>query len=759
MSLVKYKKKRSFEETPEPTPKILKGKSSPVFVIQKHDATRLHYDLRLEHRGVLLSWAVPKGPSNDPKDKRLAVHVEDHPMEYRHFEGIIPKGNYGAGSVEIWDEGTFSIKDASNKKEVDLALDKMLKKGHITITFHGKRLNSTYELVQIKSDPKNWLLIKSQGDQTSMPGFIKPMLATLVKEPFNDPEWLFEPKWDGYRTLAYLEKGDVELYSRNELSFNALFPDIVKELKKWKIEAIFDGEVVILDEKGLPSFQLMQNYKTTREGQVHYFVFDLLYLNGRDYRNEPLKDRKEALKKALKKSNLVSFSDDILEKGIPFFKKAEKIHLEGIMGKRVDSKYVSARSSDWVKIKTQNRQEVIIGGFTEPRGSREAFGSLLVGVYNDKDEFVFAGHVGTGFNDKLLRELYQKMIKLKQTKNPFTNQFKMNMPTTWIKPKLVCEVSFTEWTEDNVMRHPVFEGLRMDKSTKEVVKETALSHPDKIYWPNEKYSKKDLMDYYHEVSSFILPYLKNRPLVLRRFPEGIEGENFVQKDTKNFHLPDFIETVAIDHEDKTVNYFVVNNEKSLEYVVNLGSIELHPFHAEIDSLDYPDYFILDLDPEDVPFPKVAKTALSIHDRFEEMKIPHYLKTSGGRGLHLYIPLHAKYTTTQVSLFGEAIAQILHKDLLDITSLERKPANRQKKIYLDVLQNRAMQTIVAPYSVRGKKGATVSTPLEWKELENGAEPGDFTIKTVPKRLKKIGDIFSPILGKGFNILSWIKKQSE
>lgn len=756
MSLVKYRKKRSFEETPEPLGKGAIEKGLPVFVIQKHAAKSLHYDLRLEHKGALLSWAVPKGPSKDPKDKRLAIQVEDHPMEYRHFEGIIPKGNYGAGTVEIWDKGTFSVNGASSKKQIEAEVEKMLKKGHLTLSFHGERLNGAYDLVRIKSDPKNWLLIKSQGKSSSMPGFIKPMLATLIDKPFDDPEWLFELKWDGYRTLAYLDHG-VQLYSRNEHSFNELFPDIVEELEKWKMEAIFDGEVVILNEKGLPSFQLMQNYKTTRQGQAHYFIFDLLFFNGKDYRNEPLVERKKILRKVLKKSSLISLSEDIEEKGILFFKKAEKIHLEGLVGKRMSSFYVSKRSSDWVKIKTQNRQEVVIGGFTEPRGSREGFGALLVGVYDEEGHFNFVGHVGTGFDDKLLRELHQKMVKLKIAKSPFDNNVKLNMPATWIKPKLLCEVSFTEWTQDNIMRHPVFEGLRMDKEAKEVKKEVAISHPEKIYWPKEKYSKRDLLEYYDEISNYILPYLKNRPLVLRRFPDGITGENFVQKDTKNLHLPDFIETVKIEHEDKTVHYFVVNNKNSLMYVVNLGSIELHPFHAEIDDLDHPDYFILDLDPEDVPFPKVARAALTIHDRFEEMKIPHYLKTSGGRGLHLYIPLNAKYTTDQVSLFGEALSMILHKDQPEITSLERKPANRQKKIYLDVLQNRAMQTIVAPYSVRGKAGATVSTPLEWKELKNGAEPGDFTIKTVPDRLAKIGDIFKPILGKGFDIASWIKKQ--
>lgn len=601
------------------------------------------------------------------------------------------------------------------------------------------------------------------------------MLATLVDEPFNDPEWIFETKWDGYRALAYVDKA-VRLYSRNENLFNPLFPLIVEDLHKMNVQAILDGEVVILDEHGRSDFQLMQNYQNTREGNLYYYVFDLLYVNGEDLRHLPLIERKERLRALLAnfEFSYVRFSDQIEEKGCELFRLAQKHHLEGIIAKHSQSTYQSARSKQWLKIKTQQRQEAIIGGFTEPQGGRKKFGALLLGVYDKNKVFQYIGHVGTGFDYKTLVSIYEQMKPLVQVKCPFSTKPKSRTKITWVKPKLVCEVSFSEWTQDNVMRHPVFEGIRTDKKPATVVKEdpmpqkekskksnggeVTISNPDKIYWPKEKYTKQDLVDYYNQVTPYILPYLKNRPMVLRRFPNGIEGESFVQKNTTALHLPDWMETVSIEHEDKDVVYFVIQNRKSIDYIVNLGSIEMHPFHARVDHLDYPDYFILDLDPESVPFDTVISTAQTIHQMFDSWDIPHYLKTSGGRGLHIYIPMGGKYTQEQVAQFGEVISLIIHQELPKITSLERKPVNRQHKIYLDVLQNRAMQTVVAPYSVRGKPHAPVSTPLHWEELVKGVKPEDFNMTNMMDRLQAIGDIFSPVLGRGFNILKWIKKRN-
>lgn len=809
MTLQKYRSKRAFDETAEPKGVVKKGKGLPVFVVQKHDATRLHYDFRLEFEGVLLSWAVPKGPSMNPADKRLAIQVEDHPFDYRNFEGIIPEGNYGAGTVMLWDEGTYSVPDAGTKKEIEESIRKGIKKGHLRFILHGHKLEGAFDLIRLHSDDgkKNWLLVKGKDDEantsdilkkdasvrsektlkeiaggmtrkgrkkskTKLPPFFKPMLATLIEAPFDNSEWLFETKWDGYRALSFV--GDsVHLWSRNENSFNSIFPSIVEELSGMRHQVILDGECVILDKNGRSDFQSMQNYQTTREGDLYYYVFDLLFLDGEDLRDLALIERKERLKKVLEASQLerVRYSDHIIGKGIPFYKKAAEYHLEGIVGKRMDSTYRSARSRNWVKIKTHGRQEAVIGGFTAPKASRKKFGALLLGIYNDKKEFVYIGHVGTGFTEASLKEIHGILEPLIQEKSPFSGKIKSTSPVTWVKPKVICEVSFSELTREGIMRHPVFEGLRMDKKAKEVGLErplkkekktmahetVTLTNPDKIYWPKPKYTKKDMMDYYIQAAPYILPFLKDRPMMLRRYPDGIESEGFVQKDTKSLHLPEGVVTTRVEHEGKALDYFLVNNEKTLEYVVNLGTIELHPFHSRIGQLDYPDYFVLDLDPESVPFNTVMKTATTIHQFMEAECIPHYLKTSGGRGLHIYIPLHAKYTEEQIALFGQVLGLLLHAELPKITSLERKPINRQKKIYLDVLQNRSRQTVIAPFSLRAKPYAPVSTPLEWSELTPGVKPQDFNIKTVPLRFDSLWEIFSPVLGKGFNILSWIKQQ--
>jgi len=514
MGLKEYQKKRSFEETKEPKGSSKKGSSKikdesfPVFCIQKHDASHLHYDFRLEHKGVLLSWAVPKGPSLNPKDKRLAIQVEDHPFDYRHFEGTIPEGNYGAGTVMIWDEGTYTVLDQTSKKEIEKAIDTGLKKGHLNFILMGKKLQGSYSLVKIKSEKDNqWLLIKGQDEYVetkdvteqdtsvktnrnlkeiaetkskkkvfkSLPRFIKPMLATLVKKPFDDPDWIFETKWDGYRSLAYIDK-DITLYSRNEIVFNSLFSPIAKDLENIKAQCILDGEIVILNSEGKSEFQLLQNYQKTKKGNLFYFVFDLLFLNGEDIRNESLIERKEKLKDLLNASSLkwTRFSDHFDEKGKAFFKKAKEYALEGIMAKKKTSTYHSSRSKEWLKIKTEKRQEAIIIGFTEPRGTRKNFGSLLLGAYDKKKQLTFIGHVGTGFTESLLKELYNKMKPLIIEKSSLEKKIKTNMTPTWIKPKLVCEINFSEWTSDGLMRHPSFIGLRIDKEAKQVQKEIAI---------------------------------------------------------------------------------------------------------------------------------------------------------------------------------------------------------------------------------------------------------------------------------------------
>lgn len=829
MTLRTYKKKRTFDETPEPKGKKKSSlsKNLPVFCVQKHAASRLHYDFRLECQGVMLSWAIPKGPSLDPNQKRLAVHVEDHPLDYRHFEGTIPEGNYGAGTVMIWDEGAFSVPNATTKKEIENALWKGFEKGHIEVDLSGTKLQGGFALIKIQSDEsgKNWLFIKRKDanvdqnhdildqdrsvrtDKTmseisgksekqpkkkvlesidapkkKMPGFIKPMLATLIQEPFNDPEWIFEIKWDGYRALAYIDK-KVNLYSRNKNSFNTVFSEIANDLLNLKAQAILDGEIVVLDAKGRSHFQLMQNYQRTKQGSLYYYVFDILYLNGRDLRELPLIERKKILETLLANSSLslVRFSDHVEKEGKSFYGIAKKKQLEGIMAKKMNSPYVSQRTRDWLKIKTHRRQEAIIAGYTEPRGSRKNFGAVLLGVYDKNQELTYIGHVGGGFDQKLLESVFTKMEKLKQTQCPFKKRPKTKMPVTWVKPKLVCEVSFGEWTSDGIMRQPIFEGLRMDKPSRDVKKEKALplkipqekpikkNHPvkekvsftnlNKIYWPKIKLTKGDLLQYYQEVSDSILPYLKNRPLMIRRFPEGVEGGNFFQKDTGNLKLPSWIETIKIKHEKKDVVYFIIQNKESLEYIVNLGTIEMHPFLSQISTPQYPDYFVMDLDPEAISFDKVIETAKVIHEILDEFEITNVCKTSGKRGLHLCIPLGRKYTYEQVLQFGEIIAHTVHAQIPEFTSLFRQPSKRQKKVYLDTLQNYYTKTVVAPYSVRGTELATVSVPLLWSEVKKGLDPNDFNIKNVPARLKKLGDLFEPALKQGINLSTILKKMQK
>lgn len=794
MTLKKYTSKRTFKSTPEPSGGQESSAHALRFVVQKHAARRLHYDVRLEYRGVLLSWAVPKGPSLDPKDKRLAVKVEDHPLDYQYFEGTIPKGNYGAGTVEIWDHGFYHAQETTSPQEIEKYLTAGLKKGHFVVTLSGEKLNGDFVFQKLKRNPEDnaWLLIKrddaflTSGDpaknshpktkrtkrtkkntQTAkMPDSVTPMLATLAAHPFNGEEWLFEIKWDGYRALAYIDRGDVTLKSRTQHRWNDKFPSIIASLKQVPGQVILDGELVVVDANGRSDFQRMQNFMTSGEGNLCYYVFDLLYKDGQDLREVPLIERKALLKALIEKlgSPLIRFSDHIRTKGERVFKEAVKRKLEGIIGKRVDSTYQPRRSSDWVKIKASLRQEVVIGGFTAPRGSRQQFGALLVGIYSATKELVYCGHVGGGFDAKLLKDIASKLKPLIRKTCPFAIAPKANENATWVKPELVCEVSFAEWTTDGNMRQPIFHGLRFDKPATAVKREVPmeltlkkksgkspdleLTHLDKIYWPKEKITKGDLLDYYENVAPYILPYLRNRPIVLHRYPNGIKSEDFYQKDLLTH--PEWIKTIAIQHEGRSIHYLLIDDVDSLLYAVNLGSIDIHPCMSRNQNLENPDYCVIDLDPTNIPFEAVVEVALAVHEILDKIGVKHFCKTSGGKGLHLLIPLHGKYHFDQSRQFAQIIAYHVHARLPKTTSIERSPKKRPKHVYIDCLQNRQMQTIVAPYSVRPRPKAMVSTPLEWKEVAKGLDPSEFNIYSVLKRLNKIGDIFKPVLGAGINI---------
>jgi bifunctional non-homologous end joining protein LigD len=623
-----------------------------------------------------------------------------------------------------------------------------------------------------------------------MPHKIKPMLATLTDSPFDNPAWIFEIKHDGYRAIAEIQGGSVELYSRNLNSFNVLFSPIAESLGELKYDMILDGEIVLLDNEGRSKFQLIQNYQRTGKGNLVYYVFDLLYYDGYDLRELPLLKRKELLQKALTEMHNVKYSDHITEYGREFYKAAEQNKLEGIIAKLSDSEYQTGkRTREWLKIKIHLEQEAIICGFTAPKGSRKNFGALILGVYNE-GELTYIGHIGGGFNEAALKEVKKKLDPLVKKNSPFNKKIKTNTKVTWVEPKLVCQVTFSEWTDEGLMRHPVFLGLREDKKPGEVTMELPESKPqeseqikdeetlgesgdmekeviinrhklkltnlDKIFWPEEKYTKGDVIEYYRKISKYMLPYLKDRPESMLRHPNGINGKSFFQKNV-NHMPPEWVKTEKIysEHTEDYINYLICNDEATLVFMANLGCIEINPWFSRIQSQENPDYLVIDLDPEEIDFEKVIETALGVKKALDIAGAKSYCKTSGATGLHVYVPLKAKYDYDVAKDFAHVIGQIVNSWLPDITSLERSPSKRKKKVYLDYLQNRKGQTLAAPYSIRPKPGATVSTPLKWEEVKPGLHPSDFNIKNIFKRLEKTGDLFKPVLGAGIDLEKCIR----
>jgi bifunctional non-homologous end joining protein LigD len=757
-----YRQKRSFTRTPEPRGKVTR-KEGWHFVIHKHAASHLHYDVRLEFGGVLKSWAVPKGPPAKIGDKRLAIMVEDHPLAYRTFHGRIPAGQYGAGTVEIWDHGTYEPLE-------DMKMG--LENGSLKIRFHGKKLKEDFALVRM-NNPKyknGWLMIKEKPrmiepspvsvPKTKHPAHLRPMLAQMAEEPFDRPGWIFEPKWDGYRLIASLKNGRVTLESRNGQPYNKRLPQLVKELERLPINAVIDGEIVVLNRQGVGVFQRLQDFFRSGSGDLMYEVFDLPFLGGHDVRGLPLVDRKKLLKHLVAGLKHVRYTEHVLGKGKSYFARAVKRGAEGVMAKRADSPYPDGqRSGDWLKVKAGARQEAVVAGYTEPRGSRKYLGALILAV-RDGNEWRYIGHTGGGSDQEMLADLYKRLSKLKRKESSFAMTPKTNAPAHWVQPKLVVEVKFREWTEDGLMRQPILLGIRTDKNASQVVFEHAtpsgVTHADKIFWPKDKITKGDLIGYYDRVSKYLLPYLKDRPLVLDRYPNGIEGENFFQKDQPK--VPKGIKTVGIrsESENKTLHYLVCNDKKSLEYAAQLGGIVLHSWLSPVKHLAKPDFLVIDLDPEAVSFNQVVKTALVVKDVLDKIGAASYCKTSGARGLHVCVPLGGKYSYEQSLLFSQLIAAKVHERLPHITSLERNPAKRQHKVYLDCFQNRKGATLVAPYSARPLPGAPVSAPLHWNEVKPGLSPKQFTLKTMPKRLVGIGDLWKPVFGKGIDLERCLKR---
>lgn len=619
------------------------------------------------------------------------------------------------------------------------------------------------------------------------------MLCKVTDKAFDDKEWAFEIKWDGYRAVADVRNNEVRLYSRNGIDFSEKFKRVTNALKLQEHEMVLDGEIVAYDDTGKPNFQWLQQIGDKPNLVLAFQVFDLLWLNGHSTDKLSYMQRKELLKEALIETEIIKFSDHILENGKEFFQAAKKMGLEGIVAKKADSLYrENIRSSEWLKIKIHKSDEAVICGFTEPKGSRKKFGALILGKYLN-GEMIFCGHTGGGFNDQSLSEIYDKMQPLITKKSVFKITPKTNTKATWIKPELVAEIKFSELTNDHIYRHPIFLRLREDidphkvdfkidssenneimkksepkkrtsKSdlTKKIGKqELKLTNQNKIYFPDDDISKGEVIEYYQSISQFILPHLKHRPQSMNRFPNGIKGLSFFQKDAAE-ETPDWVETQKVFSEstDKYINYIICNDKETLAYLNNLGCIELNVWTSKIKKADNPDYLVLDLDPsEKNSFDDVIETALAVKDVLDLAEIDGYPKTSGSSGIHVYIPMNGKYSYEQVKDFGHLLMQLVQKKLPDLTTLERSLKKRdENKIYLDYLQNRRGQTLASVYSLRPKKGAPVSMPLDWKELKKGLKPTDFTIHNALERLQEKGDLFKPVLGKGIDMLKAIKKLS-
>ena len=800
MALDEYSQKRNFSKTPEPEAEYTKNKDQPRFVIQRHQASRLHYDLRLEMEGVLKSWAVPKGPSMNPTDKRLAIQTEDHPIKYLTFKGTIPKGNYGAGEMAIWDEGNY--KAAGGGNEADLL--KQLKKGNLQIEFFGTKIKGVFALVHTNrgGDKDNqWLLIKKDDPyatgldydaenlaekpseekeirELNISELIKPMLATRTSEIFNKADWIYELKWDGYRALANIENGNVDLYSRNGISFNKKFAPIYQNLQTIPHDVILDGEIVVLGEDGLPQFQELQNYQRDISGELRFYVFDLLYLNGHNIMHLPLLERKSLLPDVIEDIPLVFYCDHIDTMGKTFFEKTIDSGMEGVIAKKSNSTYLpGSRSKNWLKIKAFESQEALICGYTESEDTGLPFRSLILGVYRS-GKLDYIGNVGTGFNMEGRKELFNTMKPLVSEKSPFEKKINLKgRKPVWLSPELVCEAKFSEWTKSGHLRHPVFKGLRFDKNPSEIDKEKVakapvkkkkatqsldsleiegisvpISHLEKVYWPDSGLTKYDLIDYYLKISKYILPFLMDRPQNLHRFPNGIKEKGFYQKDTAGI-FPHWLDTVKVysKHNEKDIEYVMCQNEASLIYLANLGCIELNPWNSRKDNILNPDYTVIDIDPsEKNTFSDVVEVAIVAKAVLDRAKTTGYVKTSGSSGLHIYIPLGGNYTYDEAKDFTKILCYFIKEELPELTTMERNLKKRKGKIYLDFLQNRKGQTLAAPYCARPKPGATVSTPLEWSEVNAGLDMHEFTIKTVPERIEKKSDLFIGILGKGIDI---------
>lgn len=796
MTLKQYKQKRDFKLTSEPTTATHKYKNKKLlFVVQKHDASHLHYDLRLEMVGVLKSWAVPKGPSLDPKIKRLAVQVEDHPLSYATFEGNIPEGQYGGGEVIVWDSGTWHC--VGNP-------EKSLKAGKIKFILNGKKLQGGWTLVRTTlvagNNKANWLLIKEAdefaNDETDIlemrpksvithhslkrdkqslrnPGpavkkkypspkllsWSEPELARLVHKMPPGSAWLYELKFDGYRIISEIKAGKAKLFTRHHLDWTTKFKTIENALQQLPVDtAILDGEVVVLDNKGAPHFQSLQKaLKTNSNKNMYYYIFDLLQLNDLDVAKLPLIERKKLLKNLLRQSDLnpsIRYSDHIENKreGALLYKKICQESLEGILIKNKEMPYFFGRNDYWLKLKCSNRQEFVIGGFTEPDGNRHGFGALLLGYYDLEQKLHYVGKVGSGFDSSLLREMTKIFKKNIKINSPFINppNNSDNSHITWLKPVLVAEVDFRSWTRDDKVRQAIFIGLRKDKFAKEVTREKAMlirpskakksipttevanvkiSNPNKIFFPSIQLTKLGMAKYYYTIAKRMLPHIKNRPLNILRCPDGIAGECFRQKHLTH-QLPLSIEKTSFKHKDKKIDGFIIRNIQGLINLVQLGAVEFHIWGELYSRQGFPDQIVFDLDPDTrITWPQLVDAAFLLKKTLLNLKLKSFVKTTGGKGLHITVPIKPIYTWSQIHTFAKAVANTLVKLNPSLFIATMSKDKRKNKIFIDYMRNSEGATFIAPYSIRINSSASVALPLSWAQLKKTTSSDEFTVENI------------------------------
>ena len=755
--LGEYKRKRDPKQTPEPFSSRRKRTKDPIFVVQRHDARRLHYDFRLERDGALASWAVPKGVPLEPGQRVLAVHVEDHPLDYATFAGEIPKGNYGAGTVEIWDSGTYEL--VEEKRD-----------GGLTVLLHGKRLEGTWTLVpaSLDGDPKNWLLIKKREEAApdhTVRNDHKPMLATLAEKLPTGDEWVYEVKWDGYRALGYVRAGEPRLVSRNGNDLTGRFPDVAKAFAKAarSPECVVDGEVCALDDQGRPSFSAMQQMKPGTP--IVYEVFDPLEIDGVPILDLTLVERRERLEALLDERQRTVQISGFFDDGQALYDAAVERGLEGVMAKRRGSRYLEGkRTRDWLKIKTHGRQEFVIVGWTKGQGRRaRSFGSLVLATYRG-DELHWVGNCGTGFTEREIDELLAKLEPLRRDTSPLAVVPKMPKirkgDVVWVDPKLVAEVEFAEWTHDGHLRAPAFVGLREDKPAREVQREVPvdvpaegrvkLSNLDKVFWPDEGITKGDLLDYYRAVAPALLPHLRDRPFTMRRYPDGITGKAFFQKDAPK-HMPDWIPRFRVQvstrespSRRKWIEAPIANDEDALLWMVNMGCIDMNTWYSRVDKPDRPDFVLFDLDPSpDVGFKETVQVALIVKSALDALGLVSFAKTSSAEGMHVLVPVERRHTFDDTREFSEIVASAIARTHRGLATTEWSKA-RRRGVLIDSNQNGEGKTIASAYSVRPRPGAPVSTPLRWDEVNEQLDPSAFTMGVVLDRVRRDGDLFEGVL---------------